>query len=235
VSVVPDPAGRVYAISVRAGLADSGPSGRVRLDALARWLQDVAWADVEDAGLAERAIWVLRRVTLRVERFPAFGERVELRTACSGLGRMWAERTTTLDGDGGGRVTAVALWVALDPASGRPLVLDHSFTGVYETSAAGRRVRARLRHPLPPPEAAGEPWTFRRADLDLAGHVNNAAYWAVVEEALLAGEDPAAVEAELEFRGGATAGTAEVLRAGDSWWFTQPAGEVVASAVLKRH
>ena len=48
-------------------------SGRVRLDGLARWLQDVAYADVEDAGLAERAVWVVRRTRIRVERFPREG------------------------------------------------------------------------------------------------------------------------------------------------------------------
>src|SRR5438105_4911076 len=44
--LVPVPAdGRVFSESVRPGLADCSPSGRIRLDALARWLQDVAYAD----------------------------------------------------------------------------------------------------------------------------------------------------------------------------------------------
>src|SRR4051812_13262087 len=96
--VPPVSGGRVFEATVRAGLADAGPTGRVRLDALARWLQDVAYEDVEDAGLVERATWVVRRLRIRVERFPRFGDRVTVRTWCSGLGRMWAERRTALEG-----------------------------------------------------------------------------------------------------------------------------------------
>src|SRR3954470_6938723 len=73
------------------GLADATASGRVRLDAIARWLQDVAYADVVDAGLAGRGAWLVRRARLRVESFPRFGEPVSLRTFCSGAGRVAAE------------------------------------------------------------------------------------------------------------------------------------------------
>lgn len=225
---VPSPTGRVYEQRVRAGLADAGPTGRVRLDALARWLQDVAWADVDDAGLADRVAWVVRRMRLRVDAFPAFGERLALRTWCTGFGRMWAERTTTVTG-ATGAVEAVAVWVSLDPVTGRPKTLDQPFVDVYGEAAAGRTVKARLHHPAPPEDADASPWLFRRADLDVADHVNNAAYWAPVEEALLARGEPRALEAEVEFRGGAGPGPATVLHAGEHWWITQPPGQVVAS------
>src|SRR5947207_3279817 len=95
--------GRVFTNSTRAGLADCAPSGRIRLDALARWLQDVAYDDVEDAGVAGAAVWVVRRTRIAVARFPRFGERFSLRTFCSGFGRAWAERRTTIAaGQGGG-------------------------------------------------------------------------------------------------------------------------------------
>ena len=71
--IVPPPRrGRVFTSGARAGLADCAPSGRIRLDALARWLQDVAYDDVEDAGVAGAAVWVVRRTRLRVARFPRF-------------------------------------------------------------------------------------------------------------------------------------------------------------------
>ena len=100
--VGPPDGGRMFTGAMRRpGLADCAPSGRVRLDALARWLQDVAYADVEDAGLAEAAVWVVRRNRIRVKRFPRFGEHFRMVTFCSGLGRMWAERRTTLEPAGG--------------------------------------------------------------------------------------------------------------------------------------
>src|SRR5947209_3424961 len=186
--MVPLPAeGRVFEQSFRPGFADCAPSGRMRLDAMARWLQDVAYADVVDADLADRAIWVVRRTRIRVRRFPRFGEEFIVGTFCSGMGRMWAERRTSIrradeaDAD----VEAVSLWVHLDPVTWRPTPLSDEEVALYGTSAAGRRVTARLHHPQPPGDGAGTPWQFRATELDIAGHINNAAYWQPLEEHLL--------------------------------------------------
>jgi acyl-ACP thioesterase len=86
--IVPVPeVGRVFEQAMRPGLADATPSGRVRLDALARWVQDIAYADVEDAEVVGDSVWVVRRMRIRVERFPRFGETVRGRTFCSCFGR----------------------------------------------------------------------------------------------------------------------------------------------------
>ncbi|HEX4108479.1 MAG TPA: acyl-ACP thioesterase domain-containing protein, partial [Solirubrobacteraceae bacterium] len=182
-SVAPG-AGRVFEGQVRGGLADCAPDGRVRLDAIARWLQEVGYADIDDAALVDDGAWVVRRTRIRVERFPRFDERLPIATFCSGLGRLWAERRTSVPGC----LEAVALWIQLDHNSGRPLPLGARFLAAYEASAAGRRVKARLRHPALPerPHAEGR-WVFRRTELDVAQHINNAAYWTVLEEELLAG------------------------------------------------
>jgi acyl-ACP thioesterase len=222
--------GRRFERVVTPGLADAAPTGRVRLDALARWLQDVAHADVIDAGLAEAALWVVRRTRMRVERFPRFGEPATVVTFASGLGRMWAERRTTITTQGGGRVEAVALWVHLDPVSGRPMPLHQQEHEVYGPSAAGREVKARLRHPAPPDPASGRPWRFRATELDLAEHINNAAYWSPLEEELLERRpEPATIDVELEFRTPAQPGRFEVLADGDRRWLVAGDGEVHAS------
>jgi hypothetical protein len=99
--LVPPPAsGRVFEQALRPGLADCGPTGRARLDGLARMLQDVAYADIDDAGVADLSLWVVRRMRIKVERFPRFGDHVRGRTFCSGMGRLWAERRTTIEGEG---------------------------------------------------------------------------------------------------------------------------------------
>src|SRR5918995_2979337 len=87
--------GRVFERSLLPGIADAVGSGRVRLDAIARWLQDIAYADVIDAGFDEGGMWIVRRMRIRVEAFPRFGEPVALRTFCSGLARFAAERRTS--------------------------------------------------------------------------------------------------------------------------------------------
>jgi acyl-ACP thioesterase len=233
--LVPAPeVGRVYAHRLMPGLADAAPGGRVRLDALARWLQDVAQADVLDAGVGDRALWVVRRARLRVERFPRFGEAATVETFCSGLGRMWAQRRTTVTTGEGARVEAVALWVHLDRDTARPAPLTAEELELYLPSAAGREVKARLRHPAPPADgaASARPWAFRATDLDLAEHVNNSAYWAVLEDELLRGAEPAAIDVELEFRTPAQPGTFSVLAAGARRWLVADGGEVHASFAL---
>ena len=193
----------MFHVEATAGLGDVAPSGRVRLDTIARWLQDAAWADAADSGLADEGAWFVRSMRVEVQRFPRFGEACDVATWCSGTGALWAERRTSVTGPGGARVETAAIWVHMEADGSRPRPLPEGFDGFYAAAAAGRRVRARLRHdPEPPDGATKEPWRFRSADLDLAAHVNNAVYWAVVEEPLAAGPDPAEpYAAEIEHRG----------------------------------
>jgi len=203
----------------------------MRLDALARWLQDVAYADVEEVGVADRAVWVVRRTRLRVERFPRFGELFTVLTFCSGLGRMWAERRTAIlpRGEGGAGVQAVSLWVHLDPESRRPTPLTETELEAFRVAAGDRRVTARLRHPAPGPATTSRPWTFRATECDLAGHINNAAYWQPLEERLLDGPDPQRLDAEIEFRVPAQPGTKAVQLDGTRMWIVDDSGEMHAS------
>jgi acyl-ACP thioesterase len=229
--LVPAPAaGRVFERAIRPGIADATGSGRVRLDAIARWLQDVAYLDLVDAGFEGRGAWVVRRLRIRVERFPRFGEDLAVRTFCSGIGRLSAERRTTVAAadDGSALVETVALWICLEPDSLRPMRFPPEFVEIYEESAAGRDANVRLRHPEPPDGAEREPWSFRAVDIDAAGHVNNSHYWAVLEEEL-AGSDPETIDAEVEHREPAQAGQAAVLRDGRMTWVASSARELHAS------
>ena len=233
--LVPRPhEGRVFEQVVRPGFADCAPSGRIRLDAMARWLQDVAYGDVVEAGMAHTAVWVVRRTRIRVERFPRFGDAFALATFCSGLGRMWAERRTSISrlGEPDSDVEAVSLWVHLDPVDWRPMPFTDEEASLYGTSAAGRRVTARLRHPLPDSVDHGSPWSFRATELDIAGHINNAAYWEPLEEELLGGAEPERIDAELEYRSPCQPGEKLLLRDGARRWITSGDGETHASIVM---
>jgi acyl-ACP thioesterase len=228
---------RVFELATRPGLADCAPSGRARLDALARWLQDVAYADVEDAGLQDAAAWVVRRSRLSVERFPRFAEHLNVRTYCSGLGRMWAERRTTIAraGQAASDVEALSLWVRLDRVTGRPAPLTEAEIAIYGATGVERGVKARLHHPPPEETASQSRWAFRATECDLAGHVNNSAYWQLLEEELLAfapGPEPERVDAEIEFRTPSQPGEKRILANGQMRWIVGEDGDVHASALL---
>jgi acyl-ACP thioesterase len=229
--VEPSGRGRLFELPVSSRLADATPSGRVRLDAIAGWLQDVARADVDDALDGEEWLWIVRRTRIRATGFPRWGEACTARTWCSGTGSMWAERRTSITGDRAS-VEAVGLWVRIDEERGRPVPPGEACVRVFEPSAQGRHVKARLRHPGPPPHAARSSWRFRATELDMAAHVNNAAYWAIVEDELAAGPEPASFDGEIEFRAGAQAGEATVLSDADRRWVLGSDGELSASILL---
>lgn len=178
--------GRVFAAEAVVRLGDVTPTGRVRLDAIARYLQDVAGDDARDAGWPNEIGWLVRRVSLTVVQFPAFGERLRLETFCSGAAAMWAERTTTITGHRGGLVQSVATWVAVNTATGRPTRLGELFDQVYVPSTGGHRASARLHLRGPDHPERDRPWPVRAADLDLYAHVNNAISWAAAEEVIAA-------------------------------------------------
>jgi acyl-ACP thioesterase len=237
--LVPLPAtGRVFERTRRVRLGDASPAGRLRLDALARYLQDVSNDDTRDAGLADEMTWVVRRTLVAVERFPVFGEELVLRTFCSGTGPRWAERRVVVRGSAGGRVEAATLWVFVD-ADGRPSPLPPGFQERFGAAAAGRTVRARLEHATAIDAAAQQqPWPLRFTDFDVLGHLNNASYWSAVEEVLSARRTlRAPLCAELEFRAGVERDADVVLHTCDSAagvdvWLTDR-GTVAATARVR--
>lgn len=222
--------GRIFTGEARGLLGDVTADRRVRVDTLARWLQDVAYDDVAEAGLIDAGLWVVRRTRIVVTQFPRFDEHVALQTFASGIGPRWAQRRTSLAGAGGARVEADALWVFLDWETLTPARLDERFERVYGEAAGGRRPeRARLQHGAPPDHAPRFDWTFRAADVDLADHVNNAAYWEILEEDL---GEPTELDATAEYRDAAQPGPARVARTDDTLWVMSVDGVIHASIAL---
>ncbi len=179
--------GRVFSRHRQVRLGDVDQRGRLRLDAIARYLQDVATDDTADVDLdagGSATSWVVRRTMIDIEQAAGLDEPLELRTFCSGTGRSWAERRTTIAGARGASIDTVSLWIRIDATSGRPTGLGERFTELYGATANERRVSPRLQLPDAPPSAERRPWPIRVVDLDPLRHVNNAVHWAIVEESL---------------------------------------------------
>ncbi len=227
--------GRVYGGRQRVRLGDITPSGTVRLDAVARYLQDVANDDAYDSGIANPAEWVVRRTVIEVRQPAHLREDLELRTFCSGTGPCWAERRTSVQGSSGASIEAATLWVQVAAASGRPVRLDPHFVAVYGPSAAGRTVKARLRLTESVPlDAATLVFPLRFSDLDVLGHVNNAVYWSMVQECFAGDvERSAPFRVEVEHHHELGPGASGQLRClGDRVWVCD--GDQVSAAAVRR-
>src|ERR1700733_4643686 len=115
----PDPPqGRVFTTTRRVRGTDVIPAGRLRLNALVRYLQQAAEDDVSDAGWDGPCLGLLLRVALAMRGYPAHRERISLRTYCSATGPRWAERTTVVSGAGGDLIQSPGVRVAV-AAGGR--------------------------------------------------------------------------------------------------------------------
>lgn len=225
----------------RVRLGDVDPNGRAWLDAVAGFVQDAA-ADHSDHNGYAGTTWVVRRLEMRCTRLPRHRDVMTVSTWCSGVGPRWAERTTTLAVDGVVGVEAVAVWVHLDPLTGAPAALPVGFHGVYGSTIANSKVRVRLEHGDPPDTTHDGverfSWQVRRADLDLLGHVNNARYWAAVEEVLAAHSlAPEPLMATIEFRQGLDHEAATVVHVarpdgGADVWVLDAIGQPAASVRL---
>ena len=199
--LVPIPAtGRTFRVAYTVRLSDADVAGRVRLDALARYLQDAAIDDVQETGWgAPEHLWVLRSVRIDVVRPMLHDGEVGVVTWGSSFSALAAGRRWSLTGDAGGSVEVDSIWIHLD-ADARPARIGAGFDG-YAEAAQGRTTSTKLT--LAPP-SLGElrAWPLRITDVDRMGHVNNAAYWAAVEQRLPdVGVDPRRpLRARLDYR-----------------------------------
>jgi acyl-ACP thioesterase len=185
---------------VRSG--DVLPSGQARLDALARYLQDVANDDGIDAAIDPGLAWVVRRTTMQLVHRPRYRQELGLVTWASAAGSRWAERRTTIRVGDRVAVEAAALWVCVDRATFRPARLSERFWEMYGAATDGHSVSSRLLHDGPPTGVGpGRAWALRLADFDVFDHVNNAATWVAVEDELARVAPAGRIEwAEVEYR-----------------------------------
>ena len=180
--------GRVFTSHRRVRANDADTQRRLRLDGMARYLQDVAFDDLNDAGFGqEHAFWVLRRCIIRVIRPAHLNDEIRLRSWCSALSGRWCNKRVTIDAGSGALVETEGFWINVDGSTGIPAPLSEEFIARFSVPAADHKLHWRRMLPRPPvgdDPLQGTPFPMRAADFDWLSHVNNAAYWYVLEDYL---------------------------------------------------
>ncbi|MEU7632807.1 acyl-ACP thioesterase domain-containing protein [Nocardia sp. NPDC049220] len=171
-------------------LADTDGDQRLRLDSVARYLQDIGFEHLEvvEGGDTHRA-WVVRRTVIDVLEPIAFGERVDLRRWCSGLSTRWCNMRVQVRGSQGGLVETEGFLIHFGAESGVPARMSDRFMAPLQAGTTEHRLRwkAALTDPLPAADQPGvltRPFPLRATDIDMFDHVNNAVYLSAVEEIL---------------------------------------------------
>lgn len=221
-------------------VVDVGPDERLKPTALIDLFQEEAGHQARAYGLETFALqggeepglgtWVLSRLALAVDRWPAALEPLELATWPSHYDGLRAHRDFALrDADGATVARATSVWFVLDLARRRPTRLPPE---VLRFGPARGQPRALETGDAPePPEAAESAlgFTVRWADLDRVGHANNARYaeWALETVPASTRETHALAGLDLSFQREAVAGDAVVSERGPA--------EARAEAVAFRH
>jgi acyl-ACP thioesterase len=165
----------------RIGFTGVDPSGRLTLFSIFDFFQKAAIAHAEDlavgrVAMAERGmVWVLSRMSVRVDRRPELDEVISIATWANGFERLFAVRDFSITASGGVCVLARSLWLLIDIETRRPLR-----PSALETTLPRGEGLPVLESPL----ALGMPSCaklsgrreIKYSDIDFNGHVNNARY-----------------------------------------------------------
>lgn len=179
---------QAFATSWPVRLGDTDGHDRLRLDAVARYLQDIGFdhLDAVEDGDAHQA-WIVRRTVIDVYEPIVFGDRVHLRRWADALSNRWCDMRIQLKGERGGHIEAAAFLIHIDPVAGRPARMSDAFMAPMLASTTEHRLRWRAAlTELNGVAAEAVSFPLRVTDVDRLGHVNNAVYWEAVEEALAA-------------------------------------------------
>ncbi|MFI7003602.1 acyl-[acyl-carrier-protein] thioesterase [Nocardia sp. NPDC050175] len=189
VGMLPDPpsenAGYATRWPVRAGDVDR--NGRLRLDGIARYLQDIAWEDLNASGFVDSdPAWIVRRTVIDVIEPIRWPDHVSLRRWCSGVSTRWANMRVRLTSDAGGLVETEAFWINVDEKAGTTARISEAGFEHLSASTDEHRLRwAPMLDRMPAaPSARDLAYQIREADIDLLLHMNNAMYWQAVEQFL---------------------------------------------------
>ncbi len=213
---------RVHEKAFRVRWAETGPDGLLRPPALIDWMQEAAGEHATLLGVGMEAFaarglgWVLARLSFEAARWPGPGEHALLRTWPSARdGLLFHRDFEILDEAGAPLARATTARLVFDLARRRParsgdLLPDFPYDG-------GRALVVAVHPPaVPPPEAAEERFVARRSDLDVNGHVNNAAFlrWALDAAPAGLAEDSRPAALDVALRGEAFAGDRVVVLTG---------------------
>ncbi|UXA16497.1 acyl-[acyl-carrier-protein] thioesterase [Mycobacterium sp. SMC-4] len=177
--------GYVYRTAWRVATGDIGGDLNLRLDSVARYIQEVGAENLVDAGEAEaHPHWLVQRTVIDVIEPIDFPNEVTFSRWCSALSLRWCTMRVDLVGSDGGRIETEGFWIAMNAKTLTPQRATDSLIEKFSSTTTEHRLKWRpwLQNPADPPHTA--PFALRRTDIDLFEHVTNTAYWHAMHEVM---------------------------------------------------
>lgn len=177
--------GYVYRTSWRVATGDIGSDLNLRLDGVARYIQEVGAENLVDADEAEdHPHWLVQRTVIDVIEPIEFPNEVSFSRWCSALSTRWCTMRVDLVGSDGGRIETEGFWIAINAKTLTPQRATDSLIERFSTTT--NEYRLKWRPWLQDPDTTDQsiPFALRRTDIDLFEHVTNTAYWHAVHEVM---------------------------------------------------
>ncbi|ORM32181.1 acyl-ACP thioesterase domain-containing protein [Williamsia sp. 1135] len=189
---------RFYEANYRVRTGDIDQEMRLRLDGLSRYLQDIANDNIEATEFhTSDPYWIVRRTVIDVIRPISWPGDVTLQRWCGALSTRWTNmrvRVTSTHQTNrfnpepreDGLIETEAFWINVND-KGLPTRLSDSAFDLLSQSAQEHRLKWKSMNTASAPETTDSDrnHVLRATDFDPFKHLNNAAYWAAVEDELL--------------------------------------------------
>lgn len=190
------PQSRVFDAEYRIRVDDVDPTMTVRLDGIARFLQDIAIDMMEQSDYGQTSpFWIVRRTIVDVVEPITWPGDVTVRRWCSAASTRWVNMRQQVIGrpdtnafnpdtrsPGLVETESFSIHVTRD---GRPARIDDAVLDNWSAGVTELRLRWRSMNVTEIPDSAEETvYPLRPSDFDMFEHMNNATYWFAVEQYL---------------------------------------------------
>ena len=174
---------RKFTSSRRVRVSDCDTDGNVRIDAIARYLQDIGFDDTNDIGVGDGGLWVARKIEIEfpdITSWPQRNEMIKLETYCGGVGGVSAQRIVKIACEKE-EIIASTIWVHVDQ-NGKPSKIPNWLTTAYPKAKKMKTPKVgKFNSKFDEVKSIAFP--IRQSDFDVNGHVNNAVAFIALNEA----------------------------------------------------
>ena len=184
---VPDSNNEVFEQQWQLRAGDVDRLGRLRLDGVVRYMQDMGQDHLREKGYDDvHPLWIVRRSMVDMIGPIEFKDTLRLRRWCSGASNRWCEVRVRIEGRRGGLIESEAFWINFNRETQGPArIADDFMDALLQTTTVNRlRWKAYLAAGSRADADEIREFPIRVSDIDLFDHVNNSVYWKVVEEYL---------------------------------------------------
>jgi medium-chain acyl-[acyl-carrier-protein] hydrolase len=155
----------------------------VFLPVLWSFMQETAWHHADHLRLGysdlmeQQNFWVLSRLSVQMEEYPRWGDRIRVKTWLTGTGRLFAFRQFSI-ADLSSKILGIArsAWLVLDLKSRKPQKIEPLFKPVLHLFDPLSPAEEPEKLPAPTQPASTKSYGVRYSDIDIHHHVNNIRY-----------------------------------------------------------